>query len=213
MYDGRTQAVQDEGTRVQAAPALPLAVRELVARTAAHDQSTVEHATRVVRLSRRVGRAMGLDGPKLRHVALVALLHDVGKTAIERRILDKPGPLNEAEWLSVRHHPDAGAQIVTDVPEVAHLAPAIRASHERWDGLGYPVGLAGEAIPVASRISFVCDSFDAMLSDRPYRAAMPLPRALDTIGDEVGRQFCPTAAAALIDVATPPWRVLGRPRI
>ena len=73
------------------------------------------------------------------------------------------------------------------VPEVAHLAPAIRASHERWDGGGYPAGLAGEDIPAASRISFVCDSFDAMLSDRPYRSAMSLPRALDTIGAEAGR--------------------------
>jgi len=198
---------------VSAAPAVPLAVRELIARTAEYDRSTALHSTRVVRLARRVGSAMGLEGSKLRHIALVALLHDVGKTAIDRRILDKPAPLDEAEWTAVRRHPDEGALMVSAMPEVAHLASAIRASHERWDGHGYPAGLAGDAIPVASRISFVCDSFDAMISDRPYRAAMTLPRALDTIGAEAGRQFCPAAASALLDVASPPWRVLGPPRV
>ena len=196
-----------------AGPGLPIAVHQLLQQTADHDHSTALHSTRVVHLARKVGTAMGLDGAKLRHVALVALLHDVGKTTIDRRILDKPGPLNEAEWLSVRGHPEAGATMVMEVSEVAHLAPAIRASHERWDGRGYPAGLAGDAIPVASRISLVCDSFDAMLSDRPYRAAMSLPCALDTIRAETGRQFCPAAATALLDVASPPWRVLGRPRV
>jgi len=211
VYDG-TQAIEEGEARAEPAAALSLAVRRLVARAAAHDRSTMQHSARVVRLARRVGSAMGLERSELRHVALVALLHDVGKMVIDRRILDKPGPLDEAEWFSVRRHPEAGARVVLTVPEVAHLAPAIRASHERWDGGGYPAGLAGEDIPAASRISFVCDSFDAMLSDRPYRSAMSLPRALDTIGAEAGRQFCPTAAAALIDVASPPWRVLGPPR-
>ena len=194
-------------------PGLTPAVRELIARTADHDRSTALHSTRVVHLARRVGRAMGLDGPKLRHVTLVALLHDIGKTEVDRRILDKPAPLDEAEWRSVRRHPFEGARMVAQFADVAHLAPAIRATHERWDGLGYPDGLAGSAIPVASRISFVCDSFDAMVSDRPYRSAMTLPRALDEIDQEAGRQFCPMAAGALLDVVSPPWRVLGRPRV
>jgi putative two-component system response regulator len=204
--------IGDDATPLVPEMGLPAPVRQLILRTAAHDRSTALHATRVVSLARRVGRAMGLEGTKLRHVTLVALLHDVGKLAVARRILDKPSPLNEGEWLSVRSHPDEGARLVSVLPDVAHLAPAIAATHERWDGRGYPQGLAGPAIPVASRISFVCDSFDAMVSDRPYRAALSLPRALDEIREEAGRQFCPTAAGALIDVASPPWRVLGRPR-
>jgi len=193
-------------------PVLSSSVRDLLEVEAQHDRTTALHSARVVRLARRVGRALGLDPLRLRHVALVALLHDVGKVDVPREILDKPGPLDEQEWLTVRDHPGHGADLVAERPETAHLADAIRASHERWDGGGYPDGLSGYDIPLASRISFVCDAFDAMVSYRPYRVAMPLGAALDEVEHESGRQFCPTAARALVEIVGPPWRVLGRPR-
>lgn len=192
-------------------PVLSSSIRDLLDVEAQHDRTTALHSARVVRLARRVGRALSLDVPGLRHVARVALLHDVGKVDVPREILDKPGPLDEQEWCTVRDHPAHGADLVAERPETAHLADAIRASHERWDGGGYPDGLSGHDIPLASRISFVCDAFDAMVSDRPYRAAMTLGAALDELEREAGRQFCPTAARALIEVVGPPWRMLGRP--
>ena len=201
-----------EDARGRHAQGVPRAVRELLMATAAHDRVTAVHCTRVVSLARRVGRALGLDPRRQRHVALVALLHDVGKIRIPKRILDKPGSLTGPEWQRVRAHPGFGAEMVSRHAELAHVAPAVRASHERWDGLGYPDGLAGPAIPLASRISFVCDSFDAMVSDRPYRPAMTATQALREVERESGRQFCPLAAEALLAVESPPWAVLGPPR-
>ena len=191
---------------------LSFPVRNLLEIEAQHDRMTALHSTRVVRLARRVGRALALDPSGLRQVALVALLHDVGKVDVPREILDKPGPLDAQEWRIVRDHPGHGAELVAERPETAHLAASIRASHERWDGDGYPDGLSGYGIPLASRISFVCDAFDAMVSDRPYRSAMALGAALDELEREAGRQFCPTASRALVEVVGPPWRMLGRPR-
>ncbi len=197
----------DAPTQVQG---LSPSIRGLLEVEMQHDPTTALHSTRVVRLARRVGRALGLDPPRLRHLALVALLHDIGKVGVPREILDKPGPLDEHEWRTILDHPGHGARLVADWPETAHLADAIRASHERWDGGGYPDGLSGYDIPLASRISFVCDSFDAMVSDRPYRVAMPLGAALDELENEAGSQFCPTASRALLDVVSPAWRMLGR---
>jgi HD-GYP domain-containing protein (c-di-GMP phosphodiesterase class II) len=93
-----------------------------------------------------------------------------------------------------------GARIVGSVSELAHLAPAIRSGHERWDGRGYPDGLSGDEIPVLSRITFVCDAYDAMVSDRPYRQALPPPVAADEVREHTGSQFCPRAADALLRV-------------
>jgi HD-GYP domain-containing protein (c-di-GMP phosphodiesterase class II) len=115
-------------------------------------------------------------------------------------ILLKSGPLSDVESALMQQHPGVGAQVVSSIPELEHLAPAIRAEHERWDGQGYPDGLAGEAIPRASRISFVCDAYDAMTSNRPYRSAFSRERAIDEIARQVGRQFCPESAEALLDL-------------
>jgi two-component system cell cycle response regulator len=98
----------------------------------------------------------------------------------------------------MRTHPAAGAEIVAQVPELAALAPAIRAEHERWDGAGYPDGLAGDEIPLASQIAFVCDAFHAMTSDRPYRSAMPTAQAVEELRRHAGTQFAPAPAQALL---------------
>jgi putative nucleotidyltransferase with HDIG domain len=195
-----------------AAAGLAGAVQDLLAQTASHDGRTAGHCGRVVGLARRVARALGLQGDGLRQASLVALLHDVGKARVPRTVLEKAGPLTGEEWTAVSRHTVEGARMVAERPPTADLATAIRASHERWDGRGYPDGLRGVSIPLASRISFVCDAFDAMVSDRPYRRTLSVAEALDEIQREAGRQFCPVAARALVAVVSPPWRVLGRPR-
>lgn len=98
----------------------------------------------------------------------------------------------------MRRHPILGAQMIAGVPGLDHLEPVLRAEHERWDGAGYPDGLAGNAIPLAARIVFVCDAYHAMTSDRPYRLALDHERAVAEIEDGAGSQFCPTCAPALV---------------
>jgi HD-GYP domain-containing protein (c-di-GMP phosphodiesterase class II) len=100
----------------------------------------------------------------------------------------------------MRQHPAVGADILASMPELAHLAPSVRAEHERWDGSGYPDGLAGERIPVAARIVFVCDAYHAMTSNRPYRRAMSASAARAEITHEAGAQFCPHASVALLEM-------------
>jgi HD-GYP domain-containing protein (c-di-GMP phosphodiesterase class II) len=115
-------------------------------------------------------------------------------------VLQKRGALTEPEFEQVRRHPVVGARIVSSVAELSHLAPAIRSGHERWDGRGYPDGLSGEEIPVLSRITFVCDAYDAMVSDRPYRAALGPKTAVGEVRRNAGSQFCPDASDALLKV-------------
>lgn len=115
---------------------------------------------------------LALSEHEQRQAAHVALLHDIGKLALPDSILSKPRPLSHEETALMRCHPENGERIVGAIPELAHLAPDLRAEHERWDGAGYPDGLSGEEIPIASRIVFVCDAWDAMTSDRPYRRRM-----------------------------------------
>ena len=125
-------------------------------------------------------------------------MHDIGKIAIPDAILLKPGPLDEDEQRVMRTHPIESGRIVERLPGLCHLAPAVRAEHERYDGKGYPDGLVGEAIPLASRITLVCDAYHAMVSDRPYRAALTLAEAREQIAAGAGTQFCPRAAHALL---------------
>jgi HD-GYP domain-containing protein (c-di-GMP phosphodiesterase class II) len=128
------------------------------------------------------------------------MLHDIGKIAVPDTILGKPGSLTEEEWKVMRSHSAYGEQLVNDTPGLQHLAKAIRAEHERWDGGGYPDGLAGEKIPLASRITFVCDAYDAMTSDRPYRPALSPDAAKAEIVGGIGGQFCPRSARAFLEV-------------
>jgi HD-GYP domain-containing protein (c-di-GMP phosphodiesterase class II) len=173
--------------------------RALLRAIESHDQLTARHSYVVLDLARRVGRRLGLPRGHVAEVEQVALLHDVGKLSVPHAILCKPGPLDDEEWAAMRSHPAIGAAAVAEVPELAHLAPAVRASHERWDGSGYPDGLAGYDIPIASRITFVCDAYDAMTSDRTYRAARSQLVAQAELLGGAGTQFCPHCANALVD--------------
>jgi diguanylate cyclase (GGDEF)-like protein len=182
------------------ATAVMASLRALLAAVNARDSYTATHSREVVTLARGVGRRLGLDETQTSEVEHIALLHDLGKIAVPDAILRKAGPLTYHEQTLMRQHPVVGAEILASMPELAHLAPAVRAEHERWDGGGYPDGLSGEQIPVASRIGLVCDAYHAMTSTRPYRRAMSASAAREEIRREAGAQFCPYASAALLEV-------------
>lgn len=127
-------------------------------------------------------------------------LHDIGKVGVPEAVLCKPGPLDDEEWAVMRQHPAIGAQIVSPIRFLAGAVEIVRTHHERWDGAGYPHGLRGEHIPLASRIFAIADSFDAMTSDRPYRDALPVERALGEIREGAGTQFDPEVARVFLDL-------------
>jgi diguanylate cyclase (GGDEF)-like protein len=200
-----------EGCRPRAAAQRPAvaatsemsSLRALLAAVNARDSYTAMHSREVVTLARAVARQLGLDEAQCIEVEHVALLHDLGKIGVPDAILRKPGPLTGHEQTLMRQHPVVGSVILASMPELAHLAPAVHAEHEHWDGGGYPDGLAGEQIPIASRIALVCDAYHAMTSNRPYRRAMSAAAARDEIRREAGAQFCPHAAAALLEILAP----------
>jgi putative nucleotidyltransferase with HDIG domain len=172
----------------------------LLAALGARDGYTVEHSQAVLDLAVRVADQLGLDEPAVDQVRQAALLHDIGKIAIPDAVLNKAGPLTPEDWEVMHTHPILSEEIAVAAGGMEGLAPVLRAEHERWDGGGYPDGLAGEQIPVASRITFVCDAYHAMTSDRPYRSALSPDVAREQIAAGAGTQFCPSSARALLDV-------------
>lgn len=175
-------------------------IHALLAALEARDHYTGKHSRTVVELATATAGALGLPGPQTLEIEQVAILHDIGKVGVPDAVLQKEGPLNPQEWELMRQHPAIGARIVASTDSLAHLAPAVRAEHERWDGGGYPDGLAAEAIPLASRIAFACDAFHAITSDRPYRAALPAAHAIAELEGNAGGQFDPGVVAALVRV-------------
>ena len=149
------------------------------------------HSNRVRIISSEMARKLGYKEMEIERIEYGALLHDIGKIAIDQRILDKPGPLTDEEFKIIQDHPVIGERIISKVSFFADIAPMVRWHHERWDGLGYPDGIKGENIPMPVRILNIVDSFDAMSSDRPYRKAMPIERVLEIIREERGKQFAP----------------------
>lgn len=166
------------------------------------DTETEGHARRVVRYMELI--AEGMNVPVEQHATLRrgALLHDIGKIGVPDHILRKAGPLTENEWYTMKTHPDLGAKIIANVPFLEEVAVIIRAHHERWDGNGYPEGLAGERIPLGARIFAVADSFDAMTSDRPYRRGRHLDEAFAEIQRCSTTQFDPAVVTAFLAVPT-----------
>jgi diguanylate cyclase (GGDEF)-like protein len=168
----------------------------LVRALEAQDMYTSGHALSIADLARRVGRVLGLDAAALRDVEHAAVLHDIGKIGIPSELLRKRGPLSTGEREHMRAHPEIGARILEPVERLRQLAPLVRFSHECWDGTGYPDGLAGEQIPLGARIISVCDAFDAMVSDRPYRGGRSTAEALAELRTHAGTQFDPAVVEA-----------------
>jgi response regulator RpfG family c-di-GMP phosphodiesterase len=149
-------------------------------------------------LAQRVARRLGMSGEQLDELARAAALHDVGKVGVPDAILSKPGPLDPQEWSFMRQHTVLGERILSAAPALRPVATIVRATHERWDGSGYPDGLRGEAIPLAARIVAVCDAFDAMTTDRCYRPAHSLEVAREELRRAAGAQFDPQVVEAFL---------------
>jgi HD-GYP domain-containing protein (c-di-GMP phosphodiesterase class II) len=167
----------------------------------ADDAYTGSHSRGVVELSLAVSDRLGLDPRRRRNVEFAALLHDVGKIAVPKEIINKPGPLDAEEWKVMHKHTIEGETMLNRVGGVlAEVGRIVRSSHEHYDGSGYPDGLAGEEIPIEARIVTCCDAFSAMTTTRSYRKAMPLETALTELRECAGSQFDPRVAGALAAV-------------
>jgi diguanylate cyclase (GGDEF)-like protein/PAS domain S-box-containing protein len=161
---------------------------------------TEEHAERLKNYCLEIGKKMGLSIRELYELALVAVLHDIGKIGINENILQKPGPLTMEEWAEMKKHPEIGWSIAKGISQLVHIAEYILSHHERWDGKGYPRGLKGEEIPVICRILAVVDAYDAMTSDRIYRKAMSIESALAEIKRNSGTQFDPHVVEVFLNL-------------
>lgn len=167
----------------------------------ADDAYTGEHCKGVVALSLAVASELGLDPERTRNVEFGALLHDVGKLSVPNEIINKPGPLDAQEWEIVKRHTIEGQRMLERIGGfMSHIGLIVRASHERWDGSGYPDGLAGQEIPLEARIVAACDAFNAMTTNRSYREAMDPAAARAEMRHSAGSHFDPDVVRALLDV-------------
>jgi diguanylate cyclase (GGDEF)-like protein len=190
--DQRMYAQKNGGRQSASAQSKSVLVQALMER----HPTLGEHVSGVGELAEAVALRLGLDEPEAMQIRRAAELHDVGKVAIPDGIIQKPGPLTDDEWDFMRRHPVIGERILAAAPALADLGPLVRSSHERYDGTGYPDRLAGDEIPLAARIIAVCDSFDAIVGGRPYRAARNLAWALAELRRCAGTQFDPRVVEA-----------------
>ena len=183
---------------------------------ATREVGTELHSRRVHAYSLALARAHRLPEPALEALGRGVLLHDIGKIGISDAILLKPGPLTPEEWATMRRHPEVGRQLLERIPFLRDAIPVVYHHHERWDGTGYPLGLAGPAIPLGARIFAVADAFDALTFDRPYSTAMPMVVARERIRAAAGTHFDPDVVATFLAMPldvfeTARARSLGRP--
>jgi diguanylate cyclase (GGDEF)-like protein/putative nucleotidyltransferase with HDIG domain len=198
VYMGR---IEDEQRHVQQTSDLHLATIEALARAIdAKDQTTQMHIRRVQMYAACLARAAGLSESEIQGVKTAALLHDIGKLAVPEHILSKPGPLTQEEFQKIRIHPQVGAEIIAAVPFPYPVAPLILSHHERWDGKGYPQGIAGEAIPVGARILTIVDYYDAVTTERPYHKALTNESAMGLLRHEAGRALDPKLVPVFIEM-------------
>ena len=176
------------------------AVRGLLDLAADSAPDVAAHMKRTARLAKALVRSLELGEPLARVVVLTARLHDIGKLGIPPWVLEKPGPLSELESRMMREHSMLGQRMLERRSELIAISPLVRATHERWDGLGYPDRLRGAAIPLPARIVAVCDAFDAMTRHRSYSASISIPAALDELQECAGTQFDPGVVTAFCEL-------------
>jgi diguanylate cyclase (GGDEF)-like protein len=177
--------------------ALAHTIEGLSAMIAGRAHYTSGHISTVADLATRLALAMGVDSSEVTNVKLAARLHDIGKVAVPDAVLLKPSRLNDDEWMLMRRHPIVGADVVERIHGLGHLAPIIRSHHERWDGVGYPDGLAAEEIPLGARILAVADAYDAMTEGRVYQEAREPEWAMNELRRCAGSQFDPAVVEAM----------------
>ena len=163
------------------------------------DGITGGHSSRVADLAVHLGQRLNMSAEAIEHLKWAAFLHDVGKLAVPDEILTKPGPLSVNEWEQMRRHPAYGLSIVNGDGFLRQVAEIVYCHHERYDGKGYPRGLAGEEIPLGARVFAVADAYDAMTSDRPYRPALSHAQAIEEIERNAGSQFDPRVVAVMLE--------------
>ena len=165
------------------------------------DEYTAEHSRSVVDLVDAVADRLGIDGERRQELEFAAMLHDVGKISIPKALLHKPSALTSAEFEVIKTHTIEGQFILDRVGGLlGRVGEVVRSCHERWDGTGYPDGLVGDEIPLAARIVFACDAYNAMTTDRPYRKALPATEAIEELGRHSGTQFDPSVVRAVVAV-------------
>ncbi|MBI4278979.1 MAG: HD-GYP domain-containing protein [Armatimonadetes bacterium] len=193
----RQMLVSMSGISVRQASAAFEAMVEFVEQGSAY---MAEHSERVAWWAQRLARCVGLSEDEIETVAIAAKLHDLGAVTMPKSIEEKPGALSDDEWAIVRQHPAGGAEVIVGMPEMKQVAQCIQYHHERYDGTGYPEALQGEEIPLGARIIAVAEAFDAMVSIRPYRAALGREEALARISMNMGTQFDPRMVLALVEL-------------
>jgi diguanylate cyclase (GGDEF)-like protein/putative nucleotidyltransferase with HDIG domain len=202
LYIGRLETekerVEQEKAHVEEVNALHLRTIETLALAIeAKDQTTSEHLHRVQYYAVEIGREMGLPEAELNALRAASLLHDIGKLAVPEHIITKPGKLTPQEFEKMKIHPVVGGEILEKVNFPYPVAPIVRAHHEKWDGNGYPLGLAGEEIPIGARILSAVDCLDALGSERTYRPALPLDEAMAVVIGESGKSYDPRVVEIL----------------
>ena len=193
MY--RAKLFQSSGVRGDTIQALMMALYE-------KNKREEQHSKRVSALCRYVGKELGLSDSEVDELGIVGLFHDIGKIAIEEQILNKTGALTADEWKEIMRHSEVGYRLLGAVPDMKDVASYVLAHHERWDGNGYPKGIKGENIPLQSRIVAICDAYDAMVGERPYRKSLSKQEALKELRRNAGTQFDPSIAQACVEAIT-----------
>ncbi len=192
LVESRRQAVEIKAAYDTLEATYDQTLASLISALDARDRETEGHSLRVSSLSTKLGETLGFTHQQLKVLERGSLLHDIGKIGISDTILHKPGPLNEDEWKIMKLHPDIGARIVEGIPFLQDTIPLIRHHQERWDGTGYPSGLAGEDIPILARMFSIVDAFDALTSNRPYRVKISSTEALEYLKEQSGILFDPS---------------------
>ncbi len=191
LVESRRQAVEIKAAYDMLEATYDQTLASLISALDARDRETEGHSLRVSYMATKLGKTLGFSYQQLKVLERGSLLHDIGKIGISDTILHKPGPLNENEWKIMKQHPDIGARIVEGIPFLQDTIPLIRHHQERWNGTGYPDGLAGEEIPTLARMFSIVDAFDALTSNRPYRERISIEEALQYLREQSGILFDP----------------------
>lgn len=200
LVESQQQAKEIEAAYEELELAYDRTLAALMSALDARDRETEGHSTRVSDLACHLGAKLGLNASALKAMERGSLLHDIGKIGISDTILHKPASLSNEEWKIMRLHPDIGARIVEDIPFLQETLPIIRYHQERWNGSGYPVGLSGKDIPFHARIFAVADAFDALISNRPYRKAIPVDEAVAYLEEQAGVLFDPDIVSVFVEM-------------
>jgi putative nucleotidyltransferase with HDIG domain len=174
---------------------------DLSRRVDGRENLNLGHSRAIAVLSRNLARALGLDDEAVQRAYFAGMFHDLGKIELPESLLRKPGPLDDREWMQMATHAELGANLIDRIGGLRDVAEIVVSHHERWDGVGYPNRLAGEAIPIEARVVSASDAFVTMTSDRPFRSALPITAALTELIRNAGSGYDPSVVGALLELA------------